>query len=1000
MHAHRTAIFCLAACIAASLARADESTFALDIPAQSLNSALGAFAEQTGLQIVYESDLAVGRSSPAVKGKLTASEALDQLLRGTGLDSRILSERAVAISAPATHGTPITMTAPAAGFLRVAEVNVDAQDAPDIARVPAPTAKAEALEEIIVTGSHIRGARSVGSPVTVLTREDMDRTGYTTVQDILKTVTANTGGGPSDERQLGLEQQSNFGAGGSISLRGLGASSTLVLVNGRRQASGGLAGRFTDISSIPATAIERIEILTDGASAVYGSDAVGGVVNIVLRDDFDGAETRLRYGGAESGADETVVGQLFGNTWSSGHAMLAYQYWQRDTLAFADRKFSANSDKRPLGGDNFSSLYSNPGNITNPSTGAPAYGIPHDQDGRSLSPSDLLPGVINSTNMNEGVDLVPTQRMHAAFLSVGQHIGDRVELHADGRFSQREITRHNPAGVYAMAVPSSNPFYVNPFGGRAPVRVYYSFINEFGARPVSGVTETYTGTLGGTLNLNAGWQLDVTGSYGDESLDWVTHNLIGPAGMFTALADPNPATAFNAFGDGANTAPATLDLIRMDQAEQTTSKVWSATAIAQGPLFSLPGGLVKAAVGADYRSERFHRDTQMTGRLDNYFFQTGKLDRQVSAVFGEVLIPVIGSDNRLPGVEDLHLSLAGRYEKYSDFGSTVNPKFGVSWAPSASVEVRATIGTSFRAPNLTDLDERSDYAPNGASLMVVPDAQSPVGQTRILVLTGNNRDLHEETATTWTAGIDVHPVALPDLSLSLTYFDIDYKDRIQRGGPASILDIFRAEQQWAPIITRNPTQAMLAAACSKPGIFLSQQDCLSGSVIVDTRIRNLGVVKLRGLDAKVDYAIPTSFGSFALHMDGSYLFTFDQATTNTSPAIDLIDTVNGPLSFRLRSGVSWALAGFRADASAQYQNSYTDQLSRPTRQVGSLTTVDLHLAYTFAESDAWVDGTQLALSITNAFNRAPPFVNNEYGYDPGNADPIGRILSLEVTKRW
>lgn len=390
----------------------------------------------------------------------------------------------------------------------------------------------------------------------------------------------------------------------------------------------------------------------------------------------------------------------------------------------------------------------------------------------------------------------------------------------------------------------------------------------------------------------------------------------------------------------------------------------------------------------------------MTGTLDNFFFQTGQLDRQVSAVFGEIQVPVIGSENRRPGVEELHLSLAGRYEKYSDFGSTVNPKFGVSWSPTASVDVRATIGTSFRAPNLTDLDEHSDYAPNRASLMVVPDPQSPVGQTRILVLTGNNSDLHEETATTWTAGIDIHPVALPELSLSLTYFDIDYKDRIQRGGPPSILDIFRAEQQWAPIITRNPSQEMLAAACSRPGIFLSQQDCLSGSVIVDTRIRNLGVVKLRGLDATIDYAIPTSLGSFALHVDGSYLFTFDQATTKTSPAIDVLDTVNGPLSLRLRSGVSWAFRGFRADAAVQFQNSYTDQLSRPTRQVGSLTTVDLHLAYAFSESDAWVNGAQLALSVTNAFNRAPPFVNNEYGYDPGNADPIGRIFSLEIMKRW
>lgn len=1000
MQARNKLALAMSVLLFASVANAQQKGFELNIEAQPLNRALTELADKTGIQIVYESQLVAGITSQSLSGTMSPDDAVRTLLRGSGLKATRLNDRAIAI---AKDGTP----APPSGKPRAKEADAPTAEGgtptPGQAQIDAgDTDDVTSLAKIVVTGSYIRGANETGSPLVVISRAEIDRSGYATLKDILSTATANAGGGPHETIAGGLEQGTNFNAGTGVNLRGLGASSTLVLVNGRRQPAGGLDGRFTDISSIPSSAVDRIEILTDGASAIYGSDAVGGVVNVILRTDFEGAETRMRVGSAGGGGDDRLFAQLFGTNWEGGNLMASYQYLKRESVPHSERDFAADSDKRPLGGTNFSNAWGNPGNILDPVTFEPLFAIPRGQNGQNLTPGDLLPGVVNYQNYFEGADLLPSQTTHSAFATWTQDIGDRLSVSAEVRASTRRMERLDVSRAWPNFVPNTNPFFVDPFGGSEYVVVGYSFFDDLGARPTVSDTRTYSGSASATLELGERWLLDGYASYGRESIRWESRNIVNGFELSRALADPNPETAFNPFGDGSFTNPETLERIKSTQFEKALSTTRSANLTAQGPVADLPGGEVLLAVGSEYRWEETDRLEYIVDfdRVDQYDPPPGK--RTVGAAFAELQVPIVGESNRRAGIHSLNLSLAGRYEKYSDFGSTFNPKFGISWSPTPALQFRGTYGTSFRAPNLMDLQEDSAIVPSASQLTVVPDPTSATGTSRIISLYGNNADLHEETATSWTAGVDFSPRGDEGIRLSLTYFDVEYEDRIERGGPISgTYDIFSEEDIWAPIITRNPDQAVVNALCNSPNFFGSIEDCLRqpAPTIVDARVRNLGVVKVNGVDFQSSYRGITEGGSWGVSLDATRILTFDQATTATSPLFDLLDSLNGPLSWKVRAGAFGTMGAFSLSGFVNYQNSYTDQRSNPTRRIDSLTTLDLRAAYRFG---AFEDGkgTEISLNVSNATDEEPPFVNTLYGYDQSNGDPLGRVVSLQLTTGW
>jgi len=961
----------------------------VDIKPQAWVDAFNEWAQQTGLQVLIPDIRGDSNAmlSPRVKGRLTPQAALDRLVAGTTLTYEYINARTVVIHENDRINEPVLQSDHDVYGAAFGEGEKEpAQDAKSFNDTLFASLQ---VDEIVVAGTHIRGVVSAGSRVQLLSNTDIDATGYTTIQDVLQSIPANLGGGPSEDFDGG-STAGNFNQGTSINLRGLGADATLVLVNGRRQAASGGSGSFVDVSSIPASAVSRIEVVTDGASAVYGSDAVGGVVNIVLRDDFQGAESRARFGIA-GGSRERLFSQIIGNTWDAGNAVLGYQYFDREALQRTDRAYTANDDKRNLGGDDFRLFVSNPGNILNPFTNLPAYALPAGQDGSSLQPSDLLPGVINLQGLYDGADLLPTQRMHSAFFSAHQHVGERLTLSADGRYSRREVEQRFIGLPLILAVPASNPYYVNPFAGVPVVFVAYNSLDDLGHTMRAGHTDTFSGTADATLNFAGGWYAHLTATHAEERLQWQATNVLNAAALIVALADPDPATAFNPFGDGSNTNPATLNAIRSTQHESATSTLDNLSLTADGTVFIAPGGPAKVALGVDYREEG----------LKSRFTNSHRLDRSVLAGFAELAVPIVAASNARPGVHGLELSLASRYEEYSDFGSSVNPRIGVTWAPFNTVKVRGNWGTSFRAPNLVDISEVGIIS--SVVLQTIADPASATGQSTVLMRSGGNADLTQETATVWSAGLDFLLPSEASPTLSLTYYDIDFRGRIAGGGPPGAPgNVLLQESQWSELIQRAPSQQAQDALCYSRQFQGNSAICSSTPIaaIVDLRRRNLAEVRVQGIDLSFLRPVSTHWGTFSFGLDGNYVMHYERAASKNSGLQDINDTVGNPLALRMRGTLSWERDEWSANMFINHIGGYVDDLSRPHRAVTSWTSFDFRLAYQTPARAEWFGNVEVSLNATNAFDKDPPFVNNPSGYDPANFDPMGRMLSARVTKWW
>ena len=822
------------------------------------------------------------------------------------------------------------------GLSRVALAQVESTDAPT-----PDTADTARLDEIVVTGSLIRDTEAAGSKLTIIGRDQIDSSGYGKIEDVLATVTQNFNqiNGAVVEGGANL----NLNRGAEVQLRGLGAGTTLTLINGQRQGASGLQGTFTDVSTIPASAVERIEILPEGAAALYGSDAIGGVVNIILRRNFNGFETRLRASTAGGDADEWGFAQLWGHTWSRGHVLLGFQYDDSAALACSARTYcAANTDFRRFGGSDLRGVGSNPGTILDAETFAPIAAIPHGQDGTQLTAEQLIPGAVNYTNSVNYNDILPTQTMRSAFVSSSYRLAENWEISFDGRYSSREFKSTFPQPAGDFTVPANNAF--NHFGG--DVVVAYDFTADLGPVIDSGPTETSFASAGVKGVLPGGWQASLSSAYSKSRAEFAEVNNIfyfGQDAVDAALNNSDPTVALNIFGDGSHTNPATLLSLGTVLEVVNTFSITSANVIADGPVFDGPAGAIRLAVGGDFRKEHSDGTNIVDGKENR--------GREIAAAFFEVAAPILAG-RQGSNVNRLDLSLAGRYDSYSDAGTTFNPKVGLSWWPLGILKLRGTWGTSFRAPPFfwSNPDMIGDLF-----FSDVDDPQSPTGSTRALVMAGPMPDLQPETANSWTVGMDVTLPAAPSFSLSLTYFDIDYEGKVQSPGFSG--EYLVRENEFASLVTRNPTQAQIDAVCQRPPVNGDCNDPIAA--ILDARFRNLAGVKTRGVDLAVDYSNDTSRGNWVYGLNGTYIFEQKQQITSTAPVFDYVDTVGNPLQFRFAGHVSWSLRRWTVQATLNYTGGYRDPGSVPARNVDSWTTADFNVGYHVEGGQGWLADTQM-----------------------------------------
>jgi outer membrane receptor protein involved in Fe transport len=940
-----------------------------DIGSQDLGAAINQLALKTGQPIIVADALVKGLRSPVLRGRYSAEDALAILLRGTGL-------RAVKVG----------------NTLVVQESGVTEQDEP--------------AGEILVTGSRIRGRGPVGAPVITIDRSTIDQNGFSTTQQIVQSIPQNFSGGAS-EGASGLltgAGNGNAGRGSGVNLRGLGQGSTLLLINGDRPPLGGFSGTFADLSVIPASVIERVEIVPDGSSAIYGSDAVAGVVNVVTRNNFRGAETSFRIGTADGDAQEYQVSTMIGTRWATGNIVVAYEFYHRDNLAANDRRYITD-DLRPFGGGDYRSNYASPGTIY---AGGQPYAIPAGQFGNGLTPGQLTRGVVNRSNGWDGVDILPEQQRHSVFFSVRQDVGDNLSFYARGLGTWRKFDIAVRTGVDSRrTVPVTNPYYVDPIGTRQPIGVNYSFSRDLGNERNRGAVGAYGGTVG--LEWTAGrWTIDLHGSWGrqDERYDYL--NRVNSARLALALADTNPATAYNLLGDGPSTNPATIESIRGYNKRRWDAEVWSATLRADGPLFALPAGDVRLAVGGEYREDRY-RDRESisyTAALAPRNLALTPLPgaRVVKGAYAELLVPVFGEGASVPFFRRLDLSAAIRSEQYSDFGTTTNPKFSLAWEPVGGFSLRGSFGKSFRAPGFTELRQDPDTIAYFAFPVV--DPQSTTGMSNILVIRQNDPNLGPERATTWTLGADLKPAALPGFRAGATWFKVNYRDRI--GSIATgLAGVLINRDIYAPVLTFNPPAARVAELFASP-YYLDLAGIPSTAPIVaiaDASVRNLSVVKQSGLDLDLQYDFNLGGGNAQVGAVATYIFGIQQQLTETSAPVNVVDTVGNPIDLRVRGRATWSKDGFGAAFYVNYADGYTNRTVTPSQRVSSLTTFDLNLSYSFQRETGPLRGLRIALNASNILDTDPPFLSYvagtmAVGFDGENASPIGRFVALQITKSW
>ncbi len=960
---------------------AAEPTKHFDLQSQDLSSALIAFNYQSGVQTLFgydESENIDHIRTRRVVGELTVREALTRLLEGTGLQFRFYAANKIQVFRPSpSQSTPAT---PPQSLKTQFE----------------PTSHLAPIDEVHVTGTRLRGVPDFVSPTVIMSNRELRRSTFATVQDALYMLPHNSLAGPREDIFI----VGNVGLGAGINLRYLGAGATLVLVNGHRQPVSGEEAAFTDVSNIPWSAVERIEIVSDGNSALYGSDAIAGVVNIIMRDDLDGAESQARFTSVSGGADELQASQLFGKRWSSerwssGRALLAYQYSERAPLAAADRAYAASSDKRPFGGIDHRSY--DAGNILDPVTLQPVLGIP---ETGVRTAGDYSP-VINLLNPLEHWQLFPERQAHNVFVTATQALGERWSIRADGRYGVRDTRLQTAPSMQTFNVPRSNPFFVDPFPDRASpgVLVAYSFLTDLGPVTYTSATRVSTGAVSASASLGRDWQLVLSHSYGREELSLSTENVHNPAAVLAALNQTDPARAFNPFG---RTNPDVIAGIRRAFSLSALSGIASSTVTADGTLGRMAAGSVRLAMGAEYRRESFDSWRSGGGHPLHPEGITIASQRYVGSAFAEASVPLIGNPSDSHAAPRFEFTAAGRFENYSDFGRTFNPRLGLKWAPFDDVKLRASWGRSFRAPTLVD----RDTSMNLSGIVSLADPKSSSGRSAVLVLQGNNPDVREETAATWTAGLDWVPRTVPDLKLSLTYFDTSYGNRIVVPARSGSFEILLHEEQWASLINRDPTQAQIDAICERADFF-GPGTCAQAqpNIIVDFRKTNLSRTEVRGLDADIGRKWDSTVGSLGLHLMSSYLLKFSQRSSPTAPVVDVLNTVNNPPALKARAWGEWsqhpaAVSGFGAVAAINYTSSFRDLESAPARKVRRWTTLDLQLSYRTSATNGWFADTEAMLNAVNVLNTPPPFVDSALGYDFFNAQPIGRTISLEFRKSW
>ena len=881
---------------------------------------------------------------------------------------------------------------------------------PVLAQGTAPASDSgDTTQRVLITGSMIpRTTAESAEAITVISAKSLTDMGISTVEQALQQIVSNQSG------VVTASIVSTWGSGGGsfASLRGLGGSKTLVLLDGQRLANNVVLGNAVDLNGIPFAAIDRIEVLREGASSIYGTDAIAGVINFITKKDYAGGEANLtksvpqQHGGGSGGADITYAK---GSVQSDGYNLLVSANWsQTKEITASQRSFAATGFNPAKGLNNQNGpMGTFPGSYTDANSNIFQVGYPACAGNPHLTQVDNDCAYLYSA----AVDLIPASSEASGLISLTTALSanNTLTLQYFGTYSK--VSSWGGPQTYSFDMtPTADPTYFPTAANSTYVTGSGTAAPNLASGIVVGWTDPNNNRYQGDSNTEQRFLASLKGEHGEwnysSAINYsVNHNILGVTGGYAnyAMLAPNGTLSdlINPFG--AQSA-AGQNLINSSYLNGNLASGQLSLFDVNGQASREVGDFLWAhraatlALGVDARVERISYDpTALAATLyDATYYPPQSIGgkRNEEAVYAELNVPV---------TEQAEFTVSDREDRYSDFGKTNNAKLSLRYQPSKLLTFRASASTGFRAPSLVDL-----FAPDvlgaDAGSMLGPGCatgnynavftQANCG-AQGMSLTGGNRNLKPEKSDNFDLGFVVAPVR--DLGITVDWYRIVVKNEIQTI-PDTV--IYANPTSFADLYSLNNSGSLTQAPVANTSCSNGPSTPTCGYIIQTTQ--NTGGITTNGLDVSTNYTLRTSAGRFRFGLEGTWVTQFRLQEYQGAPWLNLRGQFNGGnqpvITWQHLLTLDWANQNWGAGISQHFMSGYIDEYADAN---GNTTKVGAYSTWNTYASWKPLPNMTFLVGVRNVFNTNPSFSNQtqnwQAGYNPVFSDPTGRAYYAKYT---
>ncbi len=837
----------------------------------------------------------------------------------------------------------------------------------------------------------------------------------------------------------------------------------------------GLNHTLTDPNMAPPIALQRVEVLAEGASSIYGSDAVAGVVNFITRTSFDGLKLEGQAGFGDQ-YHTYAFGALAGKKWDTGSAWVAYDYDFRSDLLAGNRSYT-HANHLSQGGTNLASYNCSNATIK---VGSTLYPYPY---------TGTVPATgAGVCDYSGQADLLPQETRHSLMARMTQDVNEKLTVGGDIVYSNLyDVTRNSRGTVtstifgpgYANA-SQINPYFQAPAGVTATSEsVLWDADGLLGPGAHTNASdETFYVHPNATYKIAGDWQATASGTIGQTTsrqqiiggvnayvANLALNGTTNGSGSLTTPSIPGtnvfatqaltPANALDPFIVAGNPTSAAVIKALTDsiQTRYTRHDIQDGKVQVDGSVFQVPAGAVKLAVGGEFINYSEHLDVVQPSGVGGASVGSSQinldLNRNVEAAYGELLVPIVSPEMNIPLAHRIDFTVSGRYDHYSDVGSTTNPKVGANWEPTQGVKFHAGYATSFTAPSLNSIGTpvgpwgitgESGITSYALGAVTVPYSQVPAlaqvpgcsatatsctlgTSIQGAEITGGNKNLVPQTGKSWSVGADFTPPQIPGLRVSGTFWHNEIFGGITSPTPSVAVNSAALLSQVLTVFPNGASPAEIQALA----VGLPQTGALppTSYFLYSYQQRNILNLWVEGIDYDVSYRFNALKGHITLQTAGTYETKFDQQIGAGTTIYSVLNSTGANTTFpsiqlQMRSGITWEGnedwgRGVSASLFWSHTGGYKNWSGTPVNpivrnasgqpisggdNVASNDTFDLHVQYEIQGMTRYLSGTQLYVDVQNLFDKDPPFYNSANGYDSFGGNPIGRVVSIGARKTF